>query len=252
MRTPLVIGNWKQNGSIASAKSLAEAVVSSCVDKSVHVGVCPAALHLAVVAPLLGDAIALGAQDVSEYAGGAYTGQITGEMLAEMGCRYALVGHSERRSLCGESSADVGAKAKAALTAGVVPVVCVGETLEDRQNERTEAVIAAQLQGLFTALAAGDLLKCVIAYEPVWAIGTGMSATAEQAGEVHSSIRAQLESFEVGAGAVVQILYGGSVKPGNAAEIFAQPDVDGGLIGGAALNAADFSAIVAAASGTGE
>lgn len=252
MRTPLVIGNWKQNGSIASVKALADSVVASCVDEKVLVGVCPAALHLSVVAPLLGEAIALGAQDVSEYSGGAYTGQITGEMLAEIGCHYVLVGHSERRALCGESSEIVGAKAKSALSAGLTPVVCVGETLEERESGRTEAVISEQLNGLFAALASGDLLNCVIAYEPVWAIGTGMSATAEQAGDVHAAIRQKLEGFESTAGAVVKILYGGSVKPGNAAEIFAQPDVDGGLIGGAALDAADFSAIVAAASGSGE
>ena len=252
MRTPLVIGNWKQNGSIASVKALADSVVASCVDEKVLVGVCPAALHLSVVAPCLGDAVALGAQDVSEYSGGAYTGQISGEMLAEIGCRYVLVGHSERRALCGEGNKAVGVKAKSALSAGLIPVVCVGETLEEREGERTESVISEQLKGLFEALAVGDLVNCVIAYEPVWAIGTGMSATAEQAGDVHSAIRRELESFETGAGVVVKILYGGSVKPGNAAEIFAQPDVDGGLIGGAALDAADFSAIVAAASGSGE
>lgn len=251
MRTPLVIGNWKQNGCLASVRALAEAVASR-VDESVDVGVCPAALHLGAVAPLLGDAVALGAQDVSEYSGGAYTGQITAEMLAEVGCRQVLVGHSERRSLCAESSAQVGAKAKAALAAGLLPVVCVGETLEEREADRTESVIAEQLQGLFAALSPGEIRRCVIAYEPVWAIGTGMSATAEQAGEVHAAIRARVEAFEAGAGAEVRILYGGSVKPANAAEIFAQPDVDGGLIGGAALNADDFVAIVAAASSSGE
>lgn len=252
MRTPLVIGNWKQNGSIASVKALADSVVASVAGEKVLVGVCPAALHLSVVAPCLGDAVALGAQDVSEYLGGAYTGQITGEMLVEIGCRYVLVGHSERRALCGEDSGAVGVKAKSALSAGLIPVVCVGETLEEREGGRTESVINEQLKGLFGALSVGELVNCVIAYEPVWAIGTGMSATAEQAGDVHAAIRRELESFEAGAGAVVKILYGGSVKPGNAAEIFAQPDVDGGLIGGAALDAADFSAIVAAASGSGE
>jgi len=252
MRTPLVIGNWKQNGSIASVKVLAESVAAACVDDSVGVGVCPAALHLSAVAPLLGDAIALGAQDVSEYSGGAYTGQIAAAMLAEFGCQYVLVGHSERRALCFESSAQVGAKAKAALEAGLTPVVCVGETLEEREQGRTESVVFEQLDGLVNSLAAGELAECVVAYEPVWAIGTGMSASAEQAGSVHAAIRQHLESAEKGVGAVIQILYGGSVKPDNATEIFAQPDVDGGLIGGAALDAADFSAIVAAASGSGE
>lgn len=252
MRTPLVIGNWKQNGSIASVKALAESVAASCVDDSVGVGVCPAALHLSVVAPLLGEAVALGAQDVSEYTGGAYTGQIAAAMLVELGCQYVLVGHSERRALCFETSAQVGLKAKSALEAGLTPVVCVGETLEERESGRTESVIFEQLDGLIAALEQGELAKCVIAYEPVWAIGTGMSASAAQAGEVHSAIRQHLEKAESGVGAVTQILYGGSVKPDNAAEIFAQPDVDGGLIGGAALDAADFSAIVAAASGSGE
>lgn len=252
MRTPLVIGNWKQNGDLAGVKSLAEAVVLASQDGKVDVGVCPAALHLAVVAPLLGDAVALGAQDVSEYSAGAYTGQIAAEMLSELGCRYVLVGHSERRALCGESSEAVGAKAKAALAAGLTPVVCVGESLQEREQGETAAVIAAQLNGLFAALQPEQLLECVIAYEPVWAIGTGLSATAEQAGAVHADIRAQLDGFSSGAGASVQILYGGSVKPDNAAEIFAQPDVDGGLIGGAALDAGSFASIVSAAAGTGE
>lgn len=252
MRTPLVIGNWKQNGNVESVKALADSVASFCANDSVIVGVCPVALHLSIVSPILGESVFLGAQDVSEHAGGAYTGQVTAEMLVDIGCSYVLVGHSERRALCAETSAVVGAKAKAALDAGLTPVVCVGEMLEDRESNKTEAVIVAQLEGLFAALQGGDIEKCVIAYEPVWAIGTGMSASAEQVGEVHAAIRRQLDGFEAGAGAVVKILYGGSVKPDNAAEIFSQPDVDGGLIGGAALNAADFSAIVAAAVGSGE
>ncbi len=252
MRKALVIGNWKQNGSIASVKALADSVVSSCLDESVDVAVCPAALHLPVVAPLLGDAIALGAQDVSEYSGGAYTGQISAAMLVETGCQYVLVGHSERRALCAESSVAVGVKAKSALGSGLTPVVCVGETLDERKANQTEAVIFEQLDGFFSALGSDELTQCVIAYEPVWAIGSGLSASAEQAGEVHAAIRTKLESYAAGSGAVIRILYGGSVKPGNAAEIFAQPDVDGGLIGGAALDAADFSAIVSAASGSGE
>lgn len=252
MRTPLVIGNWKQNGTAASVKLLADAVVASCECKSVDVAICPAALHLPVVAPLLGEAIAFGAQDVSEYPGGAYTGQISADMLADLGCYFVLVGHSERRTLCAESDVEVGRKAKAALKAGLTPVVCVGESLEQRDEQQTEAVIKKQLEGLFEFLVSGDITRCVIAYEPIWAIGTGMTATAEQAGKVHTAIRSELEAFEAGAGAVVRILYGGSVKPNNAAEIFAQPDVDGGLIGGAALDAVDFSAIVSAASGSGE
>jgi len=252
MRKSLVIGNWKQNGDVAGVKALAESVAASCVDELVEVAVCPAALHLALVAPLLGDAIGLGAQDVSEYTGGAYTGQLSPGMLSEIGCKFAIVGHSERREYCAESNEAVGRKAKSALDAGLVPVVCVGEKIEQRENGDAETVVAEQLAGLMSALSSGDLSKCVIAYEPVWAIGTGLVATVDQVGAMHAEIRAQLDKLETGSGQVVQVLYGGSVKPSNATEVFALPDVDGGLIGGAALVSADFAAIVAAASSSGE
>jgi triosephosphate isomerase len=230
-RVRLVAGNWKMHGSRASIAALLDALVGenprSCV-------VCVPFPYLAQVAERLrGSSIAWGAQNVSEHAQGAYTGEVSAAMLAQFGCRYVIVGHSERRQLYGETDAQVAAKFAAVRGAGMTPILCVGETLEERDAGRTEAVVARQLKEV-------AFESAVLAYEPVWAIGTGRNATPEQAQAVHAFLRKKLP-------ADTPILYGGSVKPQNAAAIFAMPDVDGGLIGGASLVARDFLDIVKAA-----
>ena len=197
----------------------------------------------------LGRAIApaeLGAQDLSERTAGAFTGDISAEMLVDVGCRWVLVGHSERRQLHGEADADVAAKAARAVQAGLRPIVCVGETLAEREAGRTQEVVTRQLAAALEAIGAAGLARGALAYEPVWAIGTGRNATAEQAQEVHAALRAQVARSDAAAASALRILYGGSVKPANAAELFSQQDIDGGLIGGAALAASDFLAICAA------
>jgi len=238
-RTRLVAGNWKMHGSRASNRALLEALISQ-LDRhgAVEVAVCPPYPYLGQVSELLaGTPIAWGAQNISEHAQGAYTGEVSAAMVKELGCRYALVGHSERRQLHGESDAQVAAKFAAARAAGITPILCVGETLEEREAGRTEAVVARQLEAVMKNI---DFGNAVLAYEPVWAIGTGRNATPEQAQAVHAFLRARLS-------AGVRILYGGSVKAANAAAIFAMPDIDGGLIGGASLVAKEFLEIVRAA-----
>lgn len=230
MRARLVAGNWKMHGSLATNATLLDALVGA----GVECAVCVPFPYLAQAAERLkGTRVALGAQTVSEHASGAYTGEVSAGMLREFGCRYALVGHSERRQLFGESDAQVAAKFVAARAAGITPILCVGETLEERDAGRTQEVVARQFDAV---LARGGLGDAVLAYEPVWAIGTGRTATPAQAQEVHAFLRARV-------GANATILYGGSVKPANAAAIFAEPDVDGGLIGGASLVAEDFIAL---------
>jgi triosephosphate isomerase len=234
MRARLVAGNWKMHGSRDSIAALLDAIVGA----GVPCAVCVPFPYLAQAAERLrGTRVALGAQTLSEHPGGAYTGEVSAAMLGEFGCRYVLVGHSERRHLFGESDAQVAAKFAAARGAGITPILCVGETLEEREAGRTQDVVARQLDAV---LARGALGDAVLAYEPVWAIGTGRTATPEQAQEVHAFLRGRV-------GAQTGILYGGSVKADNAAAIFAKPDVDGGLIGGASLVAADFIAICRAA-----
>ena len=249
-RRKLVAGNWKMNGNLSTnAALLSQLVAVSPV--SAEVAVCVPFPYLAQVQAALssgaaGSQIALGAQDVSEYAVGAYTGEVSAQMLQDFGCRYVIVGHSERRALFAEDSDTVARKAKAVLAAGLIPIVCVGETLAEREAGQALDVIAAQLQPVASLL--GDqLAQVVLAYEPVWAIGTGKTATPEQAQEVHAFIRAWLNKVQPAAASVVRVLYGGSVKANNAATLFAQPDIDGGLIGGAALVAEDFAAICAVA-----
>ena len=196
---------------------------------------------------LKGSFIGLGAQNMHAAASGAYTGEVSAQMLVETGVKYVILGHSERRALFGETDAQVNAKTKAALAAGLVPIVCVGETLEERESNRTDAVVTAQVMGSLADLGA-DLARCVVAYEPVWAIGTGRTATPGQAQEVHALIRRMLAKMSTGQVAnTVRIQYGGSMKPDNAAELMAQPDIDGGLIGGASLKAESFADIVKAA-----
>jgi triosephosphate isomerase len=234
MRGRLVAGNWKMHGSRESNQALLDAIVSSGVAGAV----CVPFPYLAQVAGRLrGTRVEWGAQTLSEHPRGAYTGEVSAAMLGEFGCRYVLVGHSERRQLFGESDAQVAAKFAAARGAGITPILCVGETLEEREAGRTQDVVARQLDAV---LSGGRLDDAVLAYEPVWAIGTGRTATPEQAQEVHAFLRGR-------AGQWTRILYGGSVKADNAAAIFAMPDVDGGLIGGASLVAADFIAICRAA-----
>jgi triosephosphate isomerase len=210
--------------------------------------VCPPYPYLAsVAAQLQGSAVDLGAQNVSEHETGAYTGEVAPAMLADVGCRYAIVGHSERRTLYGESSAQVAEKMAAALGGGLVPILCVGETLEERESGRTEQVVAEQLGAAVDRNGIAAFGSAVIAYEPVWAIGTGRTATPEQAQDVHRYIRSVLGEQDASVAEKVQILYGGSVKGDNAAGLFGMPDIDGGLIGGASLKAADFLAIAGAA-----
>lgn len=241
-RTRLVAGNWKMNGSRAANRALLDEVLGGIAGLSgVDCAVCVPFPYLGEVAEQLrGTPVAWGAQNVSEHAKGAYTGEVSPAMLVEFGCRYVLVGHSERRQLYGETDAQVAAKFAAALDARLVPILCVGETLEDREAGRTEAVLARQLDEVLTTTGVEAFSGAVVAYEPVWAIGTGRTATPQQAQEAHAFIRRRI--FQD-----TRILYGGSVKADNAAAIFAMPDVDGGLIGGASLVAKDFLAICRAA-----
>ncbi|ACO81082.1 triosephosphate isomerase [Azotobacter vinelandii CA] len=244
MRGKLVIGNWKMNGSLdANRRLLQELLPPLAAVKGLEVAVCPPFPYLAQVGALLeGSSVALGAQNLHSAGQGAFTGEVGAGMLEELGCRYVLVGHSERRSLFGESDETVAEKFEAALRAGLVPVLCVGETLAQRRDGSTEAVIAGQVRAVLQRVGGAGIAAGVIAYEPVWAIGTGETASPEQAQAVHRHIRALL-----GEATATPILYGGSVKPDNAAALFAQPDIDGGLIGGASLEAASFLAICRAA-----
>src|SRR5258706_8067586 len=241
-RTRLVAGNWKMNGSRASNKALLDALLAGIAGLSgVDCAVCVPFPYLGEVAgQLRGSALAWGAQNISEHAKGAYTGEVSAAMLVEFGCRYVLVGHSERRQLYGETDAQVAAKFAAALDARLVPILCVGETLAERDAGRTEQGVARELEGVVTTAGGEGFSGAVLAYEPVWAIGTGRTATPEQAQAVHKFIPAKIFRD-------TRILYGGSVKPENAREIFAMPDVDGGLIGGASLVAKDFLTILKAA-----
>jgi triosephosphate isomerase (TIM) len=235
-RTRLVAGNWKMHGSRASISALLDALLKGLpASGGAECAVCGPFPYLAQVAQhLAGTPLAWGAQNVSEHAQGAYTGEVAAAMLAEFGCRYVIVGHSERRQLYGETDAQVAAKFAAARAAGLTPILCVGETLAEREADSTEAVVARQLGAVdFSG-------NAVLAYEPVWAIGTGRTATPEQAQQVHGFLRRRVSN-------ATRILYGGSVKAQNAAAIFAMPDVDGGLIGGASLIAQEFIAIAAAA-----
>lgn len=248
MRRKLVIGNWKMNGSLAGNSVLLRGIVEGQVAGNADLAVCVPAPYLAQCqAELSATPVAWGAQDVSAYAAGAYTGEMAASMLQEFGCRYVICGHSERRAYHHESNELVAQKALAALNAGLVPVVCVGETLEEREAGRTNVVVCAQLQAVLDVLENPALEKIVLAYEPVWAIGTGKTATPALAQEVHAALRKQVADRSPAAAAKVQILYGGSMKPDNARDLLAQADIDGGLIGGAALKAADFLAIAGAA-----
>jgi len=249
MRARLVAGNWKMHGSLAANARLLEALKAGLPEaEGLGYAVCAPYPYLAQVSQALsGSRIAWGAQNVSEHDSGAYTGEVSGAMLKEFGCRFAIVGHSERRGLYGEDDGRVAAKFLAARRGGLTPILCVGETLEQRENGETENVVGRQLDAALEAAGVAALANAVLAYEPVWAIGTGKNATPQQAQYVHAFIRARLAKRDPSLAQRVTILYGGSVKPGNAGELFAMPDVDGGLIGGASLVAEDFIAICAAA-----
>jgi triosephosphate isomerase len=245
MRRKLVVGNWKMNGSRPANAELLSALLAAR-PFALDVAVCVPFVYIQeTAATLAGSDLRWGAQDVSKHEQGAYTGEVSAAMLAECGCRYAIVGHSERRALHGENDLLVAEKAQAALARGVTPIVCVGETLEQRDAGETEAVVKRQLSAVIHQLA-HCASEIVVAYEPVWAIGTGRTATPEQAQAVHHVLRGQLQAA-TGRGDAMKILYGGSMKPDNAASLLAQPDIDGGLIGGASLKAADFVSICRAA-----
>ena len=253
MRKPILIANWKMNGSLHSNQALLVRMLSKLrpFRKSIDMAICPPFPYLFQVRDLLGyTGITLGAQNASRAASGAHTGEVSATMLQEMGCRYVLVGHSERRALYHESDRDVAARFRQVLSANMTPVLCVGETLEEREQGQTMAVIERQLGAVIGETGMVGLAGSIIAYEPVWAIGTGRTATPEQVSETHRAIRQFLESCQAGAGESIRIVYGGSVKAGNAADLFQSPEVDGGLIGGASLQADEFSAIGAALANT--
>ncbi|MBK6357326.1 MAG: triose-phosphate isomerase [Betaproteobacteria bacterium] len=249
MRKKLVAGNWKMNGSLRQNEVLLSDISAAVPGLTCEVAVFPPYPYLAQSQlALAGSGVALGAQSVSEYTQGAFTGEVSASMLAEFGCRYVLLGHSERRGLFGETDAVVAAKFEAAQKAGLIPVLCLGETLAERESGSTMAVVARQLSSVLDRSGVGAMVSAVVAYEPVWAIGTGMTASPAQAQEVHAAIRAQVAVLDAGVAEGLCILYGGSVKPQNAEELFGQADIDGGLIGGAALVADDFLKICLAAS----
>ena len=249
MRKPLVAGNWKMYGSRAENAQRVQSLLDLLrPDDRAEVLLCPPYVYLWEIERMLKDSdVALGAQSLCAEAQGAFTGEVSGAMLRDVGCRYVLVGHSERRQLFGEHDALVARKFMAAQAHGLTPVLCVGETLEEREAGRTDAVVSRQLEAVLAVSGIAAFDKAVVAYEPVWAIGTGRNATPEQAQEVHASIRARLSTLDAIIGRSVRILYGGSVKASNARELFAMADIDGGLVGGASLKAEEFAQICAAA-----
>ncbi len=247
-RRKFVAGNWKLHGTRASTVSLAQGVAAG-VPADVDVLICPGYTHLAEVSEAIkGSALLLGAQNCSAEAQGAFTGEVAADMLQEFACSHVIVGHSERRQLFGETSAIVAAKALAVQKAGLTPILCVGETLEQREAQQVDSVISEQLDALIDAGGINAFENAVIAYEPVWAIGTGKTASPEQAQDVHAMIRAKIGRLDSACSDKLRILYGGSVKPDNAATLFSQTDIDGGLIGGASLDADAFLAICRAGS----
>lgn len=253
MRKPIVAGNWKMNGSFMSIQTLLaelnEGLFALENADKIDIAVFPTSVYLSEVAKLTSNSpIKFGAQTLSEHASGAFTGEVSAQMLVDLGCSCVLVGHSERRQLFGESDQDIANKFSAALEANLQPVLCVGETLQEREAEATLDVVKRQISVVVEQSGIDVFADSVIAYEPVWAIGTGKTATPAQAQDVHKAIREMLATYDASVAAKTRILYGGSVSPKTAAELFAQPDVDGGLVGGASLKAQDFTAICRAAS----
>lgn len=249
MRQPLVAGNWKMNGRLPQARALVDGITHHLPELfRVEVAVMPAFPYLPLVSGLAKEtALKWGAQDISKASEGAFTGEISGDMLSDFACHYVLVGHSERRQYHRESDELVAEKFAAAQRANITPVLCVGETLEEREAGNTEVVIARQLQAVLQRVGIQAMANAVVAYEPVWAIGTGKTASPEQAQAVHAFIRRTCDELDATIASQLRLLYGGSVKPDNAATLFAQEDIDGGLIGGAALNVDSFIAIAKAA-----
>lgn len=244
MRRKLVAGNWKMHGSLAENEALLSGLLAGMADVKAGVAVCVPFPYLAQVqAKLAGSAIAWGAQNLSQQPKGAFTGEVSANMLKDFGCSYVIVGHSERRAIYGESDDLVAEKYAAVQAAGMTPILCVGETLEEREEGVTEAVVARQMDAVINKYGVASLAKAVVAYEPVWAIGTGKTASPEQAQAVHAFIRGKVRELDAAVAEGLVIQYGGSMKPGNAVELLGQPDIDGGLIGGAALNAEEFLAI---------
>jgi len=241
MRQSLIMGNWKMNGSREEGQQLAKALVDGLAAVDQEVAVCVPFVYLSDIRNVLASSpIALGAQNVADQASGAYTGEVSAAMLADVGAKYALVGHSERRSYYGDTNESVAKRFVQALKLNIIPVLCVGETLEEREQDRTFQVVDEQLDAVIDAAGIESFAKAVIAYEPVWAIGTGKTASDEQAQEVHHYIRQRIAARSQVIADKLQILYGGSVKPDNAKGLFAQPDIDGGLVGGASLDAKGF------------
>ena len=246
MIKPLVAGNWKMHGNTETASHLAAQLVAQwndrpAAERSAEMVLFPPSVHLSLVtAAVAGSGIAVGAQNMSQHVSGAHTGEISGDMLVDQGCDYVLVGHSERRALFGETSDTVAEKFKAAQSIGLTPILCVGETLQQRQQAQSVAVVTTQIKAVIDCVGLHNVCRAVVAYEPVWAIGTGETASPEQAQHVHRAIRNQLGD----AGLSTRLLYGGSVKASNAAELFSQPDINGGLVGGASLEAIEFFNIV--------
>lgn len=249
MRRLMVAGNWKMNGTRASVAELLKGLKSQEFSATVEVAIFPTFLHVnEAVEALQGTSVKVGAQNLATQSGpGALTGEVSASQLTDAGCTLVLIGHSERRQLLGEAESVLVEKFKAAQEAGLVPVLCVGETLAEREADQTFDVVGAQLDSIMDSLGAEVFSRAVIAYEPVWAIGTGLTATPEQAQDVHHAIRARLAARNAEVAQGVRLLYGGSVKAANAAELFRMPDIDGGLIGGASLNADEFGAICRAA-----
>ncbi|TQV65526.1 MAG: triose-phosphate isomerase [Halothiobacillaceae bacterium] len=252
MRKPIVVGNWKMNGRQAGVNQLIAGLREAAVGLAgVDMAVCPPVIYVpSALSGLGGSPVKVGAQDVSLHGqDGAYTGEVSAAMLADVGCTYVIVGHSERRALYGETDEQVAIKFANAQREGLCPILCVGETLEEREQGVTESIVAHQLDAVLSKAGIGAFDRALIAYEPVWAIGTGRTATPEQAQDVHAFIRARLASHDAGVASRVRIQYGGSMKPENAAELMAMPDIDGGLIGGASLKVNDFMTICRAAGG---
>lgn len=248
MRRILIAGNWKMNLDKAGSVDLAKSLVSTELPGDVDVAICPTYVYLdAVSDSVSGSQVGLGAQDVYFEASGAFTGEISTAMLSDVGCQYVILGHSERRNVMGECNQTVNKKIKAALEAGLTPILCVGELLQQRESGQTLEVVKEQFAGSLADISAEQMMHIVLAYEPVWAIGTGKTATPEQAQEVHADLRKIMtESYNAEVAASVRILYGGSVKPANAAELISQTDIDGALVGGASLKADSFLQIIAA------
>ena len=249
-RVPLIAGNWKMNGSLAASEALVASLVSGVSGQSAaEILICPPFVYIDRAARWIGgSSIKLGGQNICASPGsGAFTGEVSADMLAELGCEYVIVGHSERRTLYGETDAMVAEKFRNAQGAGLVPILCVGESLAEREAGETEAVVARQVTAVVDALGIGAFAQAVVAYEPIWAIGTGRTATPAQAQDVHAVIRGLIEARDATIAAGLRILYGGSVKGANAGELLTQKDIDGGLVGGASLDAADFLAIYRAA-----